>query len=166
MKINFKSLLANTVSIQFFLALTILINKSSQTIEQIYDASDKTRPLVIFLAPKNTLSEHQLNERNSLTNKLEKGWVLKSGEQHDFIVQLLLLNEYNLVNEDEISSIQIFFTNSETECNFDSNDDNDKQYYSSNYDVDNNPNVFKVSFSNQLDSADSNYIGVNHFFLI
>lgn len=71
-------------------------------------------PRLLYLVPKNPKATYNLNERNSLTNKLKTGWIIKSNEKIDFLAFFLVSEKiYRL---DEIDSSSLYFTTDENVC--------------------------------------------------
>lgn len=71
-------------------------------------------PKILYLGPRDYKSAYTLNEKDSLTNKLRTGWVLKANQRVDFLAYILVQSK--ITNLDEIDSSHVYFTIDENEC--------------------------------------------------
>lgn len=71
-------------------------------------------PRVVFMIPAQSRSSHQLNERNTLTNKLESGWIMKSGQEAEYMIYVLIDEDINDMTE--IKASFVHFTTSSSQC--------------------------------------------------
>lgn len=116
--------------------------------------SDIPYPQLIYMTPEKP-AEFTINQRNSFTNELNFGWVLKENQQIDFLFYLFV--DEKITELDQISSSYIYFTPSQNKCNLTS-----YEVYEANskYPVDTQP-IFKLTFLNErskLYQSNSNQI--------
>jgi hypothetical protein len=69
---------------------------------------------ITFLIPRHSKSAHQLNERNSLTNKLNSGWLLRADEKIELFMYVVVAEDIR--NTSDIKAGLIFFTTDPAEC--------------------------------------------------
>lgn len=149
-----------TSSVFLFLSLGFLSNLADcdSQIEDLQSHnksdSDIPYPQLIYMTPKEP-AEFTINQRNSFTNELNFGWVLKENQQIDFLFYLFV--DEKITELDQISSSYIYFTPDKNQCNLASYEVYDAN---SNYPVDTQP-IFKLTFLNErskLYQSNSNQI--------
>ena len=70
-------------------------------------------PKLIYMAPSEP-DEFTINERNSFTNELKFGWILKENQKIDMLFYMLVEDKINLL--DDIESSYLFYTTSKSDC--------------------------------------------------
>ena len=69
---------------------------------------------ILFLVPSKVNAEYQLNERNTLTNKLDSGWLVAAKEKVNFLAYILV--QEHIADLREIKTSLLHFTTSQTQC--------------------------------------------------
>lgn len=75
---------------------------------------DAPFPHLIYMTPQQS-GEYSLNERNSFTQELNTGWILKAGKEIEYLFYLFV--EEKIVSLDQIAESFIYFTTSPSHCN-------------------------------------------------
>lgn len=110
-----------------------------------HGAADEERipfPHLMYMTPREP-GKFTLNERNSFTNELNTGWVLKENEKIEYLFYLFVHEKIS--NIDEISSSFVYFTPHTNQCNisgFEVYDEGGKYDENSKY-------IFKLEFLNE-----------------
>lgn len=92
--------------VSLIISLLFLVNKSTQSDEVPF-------PHLMYMTPKEP-GAFTLNERNSFTQELNSGWILKENKKIDFLFYLFV--EEKITKLEDIASSYIYFTSSKNSC--------------------------------------------------
>lgn len=117
------------------------VNDHLNSAAELYTAeSQMPYPHIIYMTPKEP-SELTINERNSFTQELNTGWIMKGDAKVDFLFYLFV--EEKIVSLEEIGNSYVYFTTSKNECNA----DNEYTVYNENEKIADDANlIFKLEF--------------------
>ncbi|CAF1059334.1 unnamed protein product [Brachionus calyciflorus] len=73
----------------------------------------ETFPKLLYLTPKSSKASYTLNERDSLTNEIKKGWIIKSEEEIELLLYILVDGKITKLEKNYESFI--YFTNNESD---------------------------------------------------
>lgn len=141
-----------------FIFAIFLINvvDESQCVKIATDSKSQSNefPNLIYMAPREA-AQFTINERNSFTQELNTGWVLKQNEKVEFLFYLFV--EEKVTTLDAVADCYVFFTSSKNECNASTymiKDESQNNIFDPNY-------VFKLKFHNdrsKLYQSQSNFL--------
>jgi hypothetical protein len=98
----------------FYYNLLLLVSVLATCVNTTSASAGALNNTVAFLVPRHSKSAHQINERNTLTNKLENGWLIKANENIELLLYVLVAEDIKNLNE--IKAGIIYFTTDPSEC--------------------------------------------------
>lgn len=99
-------------SIEINLCVFILLNVVYQIKSANFDQI--AYPKLIYSTPKLGYSAYTLNEQDSLSNELKKGWIFKADKEIKFLFYFLVDSKITKFND--IGDSFVFFTTNQTSC--------------------------------------------------